>query len=113
MRGVNDLILDYYTELDDEVLVQQTVQERIQPAEDTIEEPAREVDHEIEQNDDVFITKTKSAMKRPLNLYDIKLKPTGDDFNPREDDQVNNSREKNVKFSVNIYKKVRLKSIQL
>ena len=39
-------------------------------------------------------------MKRTLNLYDIKLKPTAYSLNSMEGDQFNYSREKNVNFYV-------------
>ena len=91
-RAVNTAIVNYYGLLDDE-----SEREEEAEQEPEREEPEQEQD-EIQYDGDDFIVKNKSAMKRTLNLYNIKLKPTTDGLNPMEDDQFNYSREKKREF---------------
>ena len=87
-RIVNAAIVNYYGLLNDE---SEQEQEQQQP------EPEQERD-EIQYDQDDFIVKNKSAMKRTLNVYDITLKPTSNGLNPIDDDQFNYSHDKKREF---------------
>ena len=78
------------------------------------DEIAQEFAQEVvgEQNNNEFITKDKSALKRMFNLYDVKSKSTEDGL-LMEDDQLYSSREQKREFLRKYYKKFRLKPIQL
>ena len=94
-RIINTAIVNYYGLLDesDEEHEEQEREEQKPEREESEQEQG-----EIQYDGDDFIVKNKSAMKRTLNLYDIKLKPITDGLNPMEGDQFNYSREKNVNF---------------
>ena len=91
---VDHAILDNYNLLNE----REDEQEQADPV--VVREPDPEPAQEEVQNEDndEFIAKNKSALKRTLNLYDVKIKPSTDGLKPMEDDELNYSREQKRDF---------------